>query len=299
MSFLNKILKQNKKLVTHNATFHTDDIFATATLSILLDGNIEVIRTRDESIIANADYVYDVGGIYDPSKNRFDHHQKGGAGVRPNGVPYAAFGLVWKAYGEKVCGSATVAERIDEGLVQAIDAQDNGIDTYETKGAVGPYLIQSMFNAFRPSWKEEEEYDKPFLEIVEFAKKFLLRKIKRVRDDLEAESYVKKDYENAKDKRLIILDGSYPWSDILMEYPEPLYVVVLRGNAWRVCCVRKEENSFENRKSLPEAWAGLRDLEMAKASGVPDATFCHNGRFLAVAKSKEGALALANKALSM
>jgi uncharacterized UPF0160 family protein len=289
--------KKNKILVTHNATFHADDIFATATLSILNNGKIKIIRTRDEDLIKNADYVYDVGGVYDPSINRFDHHQKGGAGKRENGIPYAAFGLVWKTYGEAVCGSLEVAKKIDEDLVQAIDAQDNGVDLYKIEGAVGPYLIQSMFNAFRPSWKEKEDFDTPFLELVEFATKFLIRKIKKVKDALEAETFVKKAYEEANDKRLIVIDGSYPWSDVLMEYPEPLYVIWERMGVWRVGCVGKEKKSFENRKPFPEAWAGLRDEELAKASGVPDAVFCHNGRFLAVAKSKEGALALADKAL--
>lgn len=289
--------KKNKILVTHNATFHADDIFATATLSILNNGNVKVIRTRDEDLIKGADYVYDVGGIYDPSINRFDHHQKGGAGKRENGIPYAAFGLVWKTYGEVVCGSLEVAKKIDEGLVQAIDAQDNGVDLYKVEGNVGPYLIQSMFNAFRPSWKEKEDFDTPFLELVEFAKKFLIRKIKKETDALETETFVKKAYEEANDKRLIVIDGSYPWSDVLMEYPEPLYVIWERMGVWRVGCVGKEKKSFENRKSLPEAWAGLRDEELAKVSGVPDAVFCHNGRFLVVAKSKEGALALAGKAL--
>jgi uncharacterized UPF0160 family protein len=293
MSLFNK----KKTLVTHNGTFHADDIFATATLSILLDGNVEVVRTRDEEWFQKGDYVYDVGGEYDPSRNRFDHHQKGGAGKRENGVPYAAFGLVWKAYGEKICGSKEVADRIDEHLVCAVDSHDNGISLFKVEGEVGPYLIESFFGAFRPSWKEGEEYDEPFLEVVEFAKKFLLRKIKKSTDNIEAENFVKKDYERAEDKRLIVLDGSYPWEDVLMEYPEPLYIVWERTGMWRVGCVRKEKGSFENRKSLPEAWAGLADEEMAKVSGVPDATFCHNGRFLAVAKSKEGAIALAQKAL--
>ncbi|MCE9517420.1 MYG1 family protein [Candidatus Nomurabacteria bacterium] len=101
MSFFTK----KKILVTHNGTFHADDVFATATLSLLLDGNIKVIRTRDPKIIASADYVYDVGGEYNLYKNLFDHHQKGGAGKRENGIPYAAFGLVWKSYGAAICGS--------------------------------------------------------------------------------------------------------------------------------------------------------------------------------------------------
>src|ERR1035437_8037366 len=104
MSIFKNILKQKKILVTHNGIFHADDIFATATLSLLLDGHIKVTRTRDENLIKSADYVYDVGGIYDPALNRFDHHQVGGAGKRDNGIPYAAFGLVWMQYGETVCG---------------------------------------------------------------------------------------------------------------------------------------------------------------------------------------------------
>ena len=77
----------NKKLITHNGSFHADDIFACATLSLMLEKageKFEVIRTRDEEIIKTGDYVFDVGGIYDENLNRFDHHQTGGAGIRGN-----------------------------------------------------------------------------------------------------------------------------------------------------------------------------------------------------------------------
>ena len=291
--------KKNEKkiLVTHNGTFHADDIFATATLSILLDGNIEVTRTRDEDLIKNADFVYDVGGIFDATTNRFDHHQIGGAGKRENGVPYAAFGLVWKTYGEEICGSKVIADNIDEGLVQAIDSEDNGMKTYTIDGEGRPYVIQSIVNAFRPSWEEGEEYDKPFFKLVDFFKDFIIRKIKKEKDRLEAESFIQKAYIEAKDKRLIVLDDQYPWRKTYMEYSEPLYVIVPKLEKWNVYCVQKEENSFENRKDLPASWAGLRDEELAKVTGVSDAIFCHNGRFLAVAKSKKGAIELAEKAL--
>jgi uncharacterized UPF0160 family protein len=55
--------------------------------------------------------------------------------------------------------------------------------------------------------------------------------------------------------------------------------------------------SFEARADLPEAWAGLRDAELAAVTGVPDAGFCHNGRFIASAKSYEGIRAMAALAL--
>jgi uncharacterized UPF0160 family protein len=124
----------------------------------------------------------------------------------------------------------------------------------------------------------------------------LIRKIKKEQDNLDAENFVIDAYNKAEDKRIIILDNDYPWGETLMNYPEPLFVVLPKFNMWRVGTVSKEKNSFENRKSLPLAWAGFRDEELAKITGVADAVFCHNARFLAVAKSKDGAIALAKKA---
>jgi uncharacterized UPF0160 family protein len=56
-------------------------------------------------------------------------------------------------------------------------------------------------------------------------------------------------------------------------------------------------DTFDARADLPESWAGLRDADLAAVTGVPDAKFCHNGRFIAAAKSYEGAYAMARQAL--
>ena len=80
--------KKTKKLVTHNGSFHSDDVFACAALILLLEKKGEkfkIIRTRDEEVIKKGDYVFDVGSVYDGAKNRFDHHQVGGAGKRSGG----------------------------------------------------------------------------------------------------------------------------------------------------------------------------------------------------------------------
>ena len=293
MSFFNK----KKICVTHNGAFHADDLFATATLSILNNSNIKIVRTRDNELINKGDYVYDVGGVYDPSVNRFDHHQMGGAGIRSNGISYSSFGLVWKKFGEKICGSLEIALKIDEKLVQAIDANDNGINLFEVKKGVAPYLIQDMFFNFRPSWKEEQDHDSCFEKLVPFVVKILNREIIQTKDRLEAESIVKRAYENAEDKRVIIFDGSYPWSDTIDTYNEPLYVISKKGDTWRAEAVRKDKFKFETRKPFPIEWAGKRDEEIVKITGVSDAVFCHNGRFLVVAKTKEGIIELVKKAL--
>lgn len=35
-----------------------------------------IIRTRDTAELDLCDVVVDVGGVYDPDKHRFDHHQR-------------------------------------------------------------------------------------------------------------------------------------------------------------------------------------------------------------------------------
>jgi len=48
---------------------------------------------------------------------------------------------------------------------------------------------------------------------------------------------------------------------------------------------------------LPESWAGKSGEELEKVARVPGAIFCHSGRFLVVAKTKEAILKLAAIAL--
>ena len=147
-------------MVTHSGRFHADDVFAIALLRMVPEWKAaKLIRTRDEEIIKKADLVVDVGGIYNPAQNRFDHHQTGGALNYENGIPYSGLGLVWKQFGEQVCGSKEVAQMITEKLVQQIDAMDCGL-SIETPNIVGvaEYVMDDMTDAFNPSWKEKN-YD--------------------------------------------------------------------------------------------------------------------------------------------
>lgn len=294
-----------KIVVTHNGGFHPDDVFAVATLSLLLNGRIKVVRTRNKEKISRADYVVDVGAVYDNEKNRFDHHQQGGAGARMNGVPYASFGLVWKHFGEKITKSKEIAEIIDRDLVQYIDAMDNGVGELKPiMGTVIPFTIGMMIMDMNPvgninQSKSNEAFERSKL----IAERVLKNKINIIREELSTRIIIQKIYDSTLDKRLILLESKYPWSDVLKKYPEPLFVVGPRevneeGRLdWEVVCVRDNPNSFINRRDLPESWAGKRDKELSDVTGVPDAVFCHNKRFMAVARSKEGALKLAELAL--
>lgn len=295
--------KKKKKLVTHSGSFHADDVFACAMIQMLLERRGEryaVTRTRDEKLIAGADFVFDVGGVYDPAQNRFDHHQVGGAGKRPNGIPYAAAGLVWKTYGQELAGATETQEHIDQKIIQPIDANDNGVTIYKVIDEVVPYTLQSILYADRPTWKEDSaQNDRVFKKHVAWAKSILAREITVAQHNAEAVALVERAYDEAQDKRIIILESNYPFQETLQQYPEPLFVISQKSDStdWRVVAVRADVKTFENRQDLPQSWAGKRDAELAEVTGVPDAVFCHNARWLVVAKTREGAIELAKKAI--
>ncbi len=291
-------------IATHDGSFHTDDVFAVAALSIFLKGRMKIIRTRDPKKIAKADYVVDVGNVHDSKINRFDHHQEGGGGQRANGVSYAAFGLVWKHYGEKIGGTKKAAEIIENRLVLPIDAHDNGEGKLaEMLPGVFPYTINEIVDALNltsdETKKNRKVVDEAFLKSVAIAKELLVREIKWIGARLEAEAVLKQSFIEAKDKRIIVVEGSVPVEEYFSSYPEPLFIVYQYSDGdWAARAVRQAPRLFESRKLFPESWAGKRDKELAEITGAPDAVFCHNKRFMVIAKSKEGALKLANIALS-
>lgn len=289
------------RIITHSGTFHLDEVLAIATLKMHLKGKeIAIVRTRDDALIAGGDYVVDIGGIYDPARNRFDHHQQGGAGMRENGIPYSSFGLVWKHYGASVSGSAQVAAAIDEKIGHPVDMGDNIQEYYKLiRRDTEPLILQTFVAAYRPSWNDGVTYDERFAELLSVIERFLELSIHLEKDRIEGEALVREAYHRAGDKRIVILDGPYPWHWELAEHPEPLYVVKPKNQSvwWEVECVRDNPNSFKNRRDLPAKWAGLTDGAFVEATGISDAIFCHNHRYIAVARSKEGALRLAELAL--
>jgi len=304
MNYLsNFMLKKRNKLITHNGSFHADDIFSTALFSILfekLGESFEIIRTRDEKIIETGDYVFDVGGIYNAEKNRFDHHQVGGAGKRENGIDRSSFGLVWEKFGSEICGGKETADLIDRKLVTPIDASDNAFDLVESKYDIMPYFVENIFFAMEPTWSEENlNRDEVFLKCVEIAKTILLREIVHAQSIVSAEDAIGDAYKNAIDKRIIVLDKNYPFEYILYNFPEPLFAVYPRkiDNSWGVKAIRDDIKSFKNRKNFPKSWGGLREDELQEITGVSDAIFCHHSLYLAGAKSKEGAIKLAQIAI--
>ncbi|WP_404340509.1 MYG1 family protein [Pseudoalteromonas mariniglutinosa] len=285
----------NITIATHNGTFHADDVFSVAALKHIFP-SFTLIRTRDAALIKQADIVIDVGGEYDPDAGRFDHHQRGGAGTRENGIPYSSFGLIWQKYGLQLCeGNQDVANAVDAGLVSTIDAIDCG----HVEGVSQGISLSQTISMFNPTWQESSDFDACFDKAVAFATGLLTRFIAAANGNVNARDIVANAIAEADDPRVIVLKQYTPWKKTVHTLSEQaLYVVYPSHNGqWIIQTVPAELGSFEDRKPLPKHWAGLSDEQFQGVTGIDDAVFCHNGLFIAGAKSFASTLQLATMAL--
>lgn len=290
-----------KKIATHNGAFQADDVSSVATLCLL--GLVaSLIRTRDPKLLAEADVRVDIGYKNNPETGDYDHHQPEGAGVRENGFPYAAFGLIWRKFGVLLCGSKNVADKVDKQLVQVVDARDVGYEFFNLKYGPAPYTVSDVIGAMNPTWQEDGDYDKAFMQAVEVAKSVILRAIERAKAEVEAETILPEALANRVDERLLVVDvPNCPWENFIVENsPEVLLVVVYSSSdaTWYLWGVRKVLGQFERRIDLPAAWAGKRNEDLVAEIGIEDAIFCHRQRFIAGAKSRAGVLRMAKLALA-
>lgn len=91
-TLLEQIKKKNAKAFTHSGKFHADDVFSYALLLYL---NPAITITRGNKVPKDFD-----GIVFDIGRGKYDHHQKDSR-IRENGIPYAAFGLLWKNLAKK------------------------------------------------------------------------------------------------------------------------------------------------------------------------------------------------------
>jgi len=291
------------QVATHDGSFHADEVFAIAALGLLPE-ELEVVRTRDRDLLAEADLRIDVGFRYEPDAGDFDHHQRDFDLARSNGVGYASFGLIWLEFGPQICsGDKEVADAVEVSLVQAVDANDTGQQiTQSLIEGVRPLTVNAVIGGFNARWDEDlsaEEERARFDAAVELARGIVEREIGFAAAGHRAAQIVRDAIAAAADPRIVILPDNVPWKQVVVtEAPDAVFVIYPKRQGYGVETVPAELGTFENRRDLPAEWAGLENADLAKVTGVEDALFCHSKRFLAVARSLEGAEQLAAAGLA-
>ncbi|KAK4050322.1 hypothetical protein OIO90_005115 [Microbotryomycetes sp. JL221] len=319
---------------THSGTFHADEALAVFLLRLLPEyKQADLVRSRDNSLLDQCNIVVDVGGVYDPQRQRFDHHQRGFNEVFGHGfiTKLSSAGLVYKHFGKDIVAQVLNLDKSDPivdtlylkmyaDFVEAFDGIDNGISAQQ-----GPSLyksktdISSRIGYLNPRWNEpsnDEILDQKFKQASQLAgQEFLSRLDYLSKAWLPARDIVMKAIEQRKQihssGQVIVFETFAPWKEHLhileqeLEIPEiekPLYVLYPENETsgkWRIQAVPVSQDSFESRKPLPEAWRGIRDNDLDKVSGIPGCVFVHAAGFIGGNQTKEGAMQMAIKALDM
>lgn len=209
--------------------------------------NASLLRSRDQSRLSTCTVVVDVGGEYNSSIHRYDHHQRTFDHRFPNrNTKLSSAGLVWLHFGKAIVATevgqsedapevTTLWEKLYTDFVEAIDAHDNGISVYdparlaeagvEKRFSDGGHSISAAVGDLNPDWNDpipdepdaaQEAEDARFQEASRFIGDIFRRKLLYyAKSWLPARSLVEAAYADRTkydpQGRILVLDQSLPW----------------------------------------------------------------------------------------
>jgi uncharacterized UPF0160 family protein len=271
---------------THDGSFHADEV--TACSLLLVFGKIDrdkIHRTRNPKILAGCHYVCDVGGVYNPSICRFDHHQADYKG------PMSSAGMVLLYLREEKIIDPHLYDFYNKSLILGVDAHDNGVSKTEP----GTASFSQVVSNFLPIRYDvpAAEMEKAFFEAVDFVVKHLDRLKMRYEYTVECRAAVKHAMEEGS--YALVFEESIPWIenffDLGGEFHPALFVLMPAGNHWKLRGIPPSlSERMKVRRPFPEKWAGLHEEDLKRVCGIEGAIFCHKGRFISIWETKEAAL---------
>ncbi|MDR3625121.1 MAG: MYG1 family protein [Chlamydiales bacterium] len=278
---------------THDGTFHADEVTACALLTLfkLVDEG-KIVRTRDSSKLGLCEYVCDVGGIYDPNKKLFDHHQAEYKGT------YSSAGMILEyLLREKVINKKEYSF-FNESLVKGVDDFDNG----RAPGLTGYSFFSQIIANFAPiSYEASAEEGQIAFDA---AFQFTYGHLRRLWDRYKYNQDCRDTVQNCMNcsKECLVFDKAIPWQDSFFELDgekhSAKFVIMPSGTHWKLRGIPPDsEHRMSVRFPLPLEWAGLCDNDLKRVSGIQGAIFCHKGRFISVWESKEDAFKALEKVL--
>lgn len=271
---------------THDGSFHADEVTA-CSLLLLFDriDRDKIYRTRDPELLAQCDYVCDVGGEYNPEKRRFDHHQVDYRGS------FSSAGMVLLYLQQQGVIPQALYDHYDKTLVAGVDAHDNG---RTIAGLTGTSFSQVVSNFLPIEYESStEEMRQTFFQAIDFVIGHLDRLRKRFAYTQKCEGAVREAMAAAQG--FLLFEASLPWMDNFFALGGDLhpaqFVIMPSGKHWKLRGIPPNAGDrMKVRKPLPEKWAGLREEELKKETGIEGAIFCHKGCFISIWETKEDAI---------
>lgn len=270
---------------THDGPFHADDVLAAALVRVFFRADAKILRTRDLEHLSEADLVFDVGGVFDPESQRFDHHQRDYQGSR------SSAGMVLDWLEQEGHASPAIARLLRAEIVDYVDAVDVGSRSSEEGVPCFSTLVGLLVER-----ADSSDFDFWFARAVEIGKDI----IEGIRIGHErsssASNVVRVAMKEALDagRRVIFFDEYVKWKPAYFEeggasHPTD-YVLFPGRDDWRVVTIPASSESRRDKRKLPDEWAGLEGDALSEVVGVPGARFCHKNCFIAVFDNKQAAL---------
>lgn len=287
-------------VITHNGSFHADDVFSTIFLSKLW-GDIRVFRAKEwENNTKSEKIVYDIG------YGEFDHHGQH-ARVRENGMKYASFGLLFEKYGKEYLKKKKV-EDVEEAyqmflkeFIMQIDAIDNGVFPPNPKD-YSITTLASVIELFNKTWLEEKSENDAFLEAIILGNLIFNRIEKRILDKLAAKRKVDEAIQKSKNG-ILELEKYMPFMEYILTSANPTAKDILfaifpsnRGG-YNIRAINKELGNNANRLDFPKEWGGKTPDELKSLTNIQSFHFCHANLFLCSTDTLKDAREVASKAI--
>lgn len=277
--------KTARRFGTHDGSFHADEVTACALLLVWdLIVRKQIVRTRDEGILRTCDFVCDVGGIYDPTERRFDHHQ-----VEYQG-DFSSAGMVWAYLLDTGRIDKETYDFFNHSLIKGVDAHDNGRSILQE----GECSFSQVIANFVPPLYDAPPVvqDLAFEEALDFAVGHVRRLLARFKYIQSCKDKVAKSMQTKE--KVLFFDEAMPWMDAFFamggELHPALFVIMPSGQHWKLRGIPPTlKERMQVRMPQPKEWAGLLDEELQLITGIPGAIFCHKGRFISVWQTKEDA----------
>ncbi|MGB5445243.1 MAG: MYG1 family protein [Psychromonas sp.] len=266
---------EKTKVVTHNGSFHADEVTAVALLQLyglVKKGQFEIIRTREMEQINQGDIVVDVGAVHDIETRRFDHHQI------KNGKISSA-GMVWRWIKDKTGNACPEMDR----FVEAIDKHDCGIEKmpdFSFAQIIAAYNHADVY--------DDKKQQRAFINAVNIALKFtgnLKQKQNKLQHAQEIIN-ISPVQTIGKHKVLILAEYAPNWTALVhgeSKYSDITHVIwyVEAKNQWNIQIPSDKENSFV--------------MAHPKLNDDENALFIHQNGFFGVYQSKEAIFAMLEK----
>ena len=327
-------MAEERKMVvgTHNGSFHCDEAMACAILFMAVpdltqDGKVDVVRTRDPAVLSKCAFVVDVGGVYDFESGRFDHHQPtfNEKFHDASPTPMSSAGLVYKHYGMLAIKSivdvdssdlSVLFRRVYDTLIESIDANDNGIPQFEG-GCAARYKVMTALTVRvrrgNVPWSippnDQRQHDAFMLAVKMCADDFNAHVGEALFEWLPATKAVGEAYAirlsvHPSGQVIELQRSGIPWASLLADVEnkdQPPVLLVLYPSETEGFSIKTTSvpGTWVARKLLPTPWRGLNGAALDAVLDIPGggAIFCHKAGFIASHKTREGALAMADKAL--